>query len=68
MLRARKADPNVAMSWTGSADAASYSVHRGSSKSVWPGAVQSGLVSTTAMPLDPASPPSLYFYRVAGAT
>ena len=66
-LRAVKLLPSMIVAWRAVPEAASYTLHRGTVKGVWPAPpFRTGLTGTTETLSDVAPPPELYFYRVAG--
>ncbi len=66
-LRVVKLLPNMIVAWRAVPEAASYTLHRGTLKGVWPAPpFRPGLSGTTETLSDVGPPPELYFYRVAG--
>lgn len=71
-LRAVRVDSNVLMTWRTEPLARSYSLYRGESRGVWPGAPHHNLldyaadVDIDAVPSPPGMP--LYYYKIVGAT
>ena len=66
-IRIVKLLPNMIIAWRAVPEAASYTLHRGTVKGVWPAPpFRPELTGTTETLSDIAPPPALYFYRVAG--
>ena len=66
-LRAVKLLPNMIVAWRAVPEAATYTLHRGTVKGVWPAPpFRPGITGTTQILPDVVTPPELYFYRVAG--
>lgn len=67
-LRSVRRGDTLAISWAFAPSARTYSLYRGTDRGAWPPAVSTGILGTTATLEDLPAPPSLYFYRVAGAS
>ena len=66
-LRAVKLLPNMIVAWRAVPEAATYTLHRGTVKGVWPAPpFRPGITGTTETLSDVDPPPALFFYRVAG--
>ena len=66
-LRAIKVGINVVIAWPAVFEAATYTLHRGTVKGVWPAPpFRPGITGTTETLPDVPAPPELFFYRVAG--
>ena len=67
-VRGVRSDIDVAMSWASAVYARTYNLYQGTTKGSWPPALRTDLVSVTHSLTDVPQPPSLYFYRVTGAS